>query len=53
MFGSRGSGVGGCTMRIDDSPPSLSSSDMPEKCALNDAIKAKRIIEFMKLRQQK
>jgi hypothetical protein len=49
MFGSGGSGLGGCTTRIDDLPPSLSSFDMPKECALDDAIKAKRIIEFMKL----
>jgi hypothetical protein len=46
-------GVGGHTIRIDDSPPSLSSSNMPKKCILDDAIEPKRIIEFMKLQQQK
>jgi hypothetical protein len=44
-----GFGVGGCTMRIDDTPPSLSSFDMLEECVLDDAIRAERITNFMKL----
>lgn len=40
-----GFGVGGCTARIDDSPPSLSSFEMLEEHDLDDAIKVKRIIK--------
>jgi hypothetical protein len=49
MFGSKGSYVGGHTTRIDNLPPSLSSSDMLKECALDNAIKVERISKFMKL----
>jgi hypothetical protein len=38
MLGSGGFGVNGCITHMDDSPQSLSSSNMLEKHALDDAI---------------
>jgi hypothetical protein len=35
----------GCTIHIDDSPPSLSSFEMPKEHALDDAIKVKSILK--------
>jgi hypothetical protein len=43
MPGFGGFGVGGCITRMDDSPPSLSSSNMLEKHVLDDAIDFLRI----------
>jgi hypothetical protein len=43
MLSSEGFGVGGCITHIDNLLPSLSSFDMLEECALDDAIKTKSI----------
>jgi hypothetical protein len=49
MFGSRGSGVGGHTMCIDDSPPSLSSYGMLKERTMDATIETERITKIMKL----